>query len=1238
MESLAGAQKQYELLFKLAAQLAPNFNGTFKKAIETQKKLQNSINGVNSLQSKIDGYTKNSKAIDQQKEKLSRLSQEKERLNQKIQTNRNNMATLQAKIQETGDSTGQLTAQLAAEQRELEKNTDKLGRNKQQIQQTTAKIEQQEQKLNTLGQELEKAGVNTGNLTKENERLQSAYDKLRTSQERIGQINEQQQKVKDTIASTKGELLRTTGTLGAIAAAVYAGPVKSAMSFESNMAEVAKVVDWLKDDTGATTKQYTDLEKRILSLSSKIPMTAEEISEIMAAAGQSNVATNNKELTEFTEGAAKMGIAFDISAEQAGDWMAKWRTSFKMSQKEVITLSDQINYLSNTSAANASQISSIVTKIGPLGEVAGLASGEIAALGATLVSVGVNEDVAATGIKKVMTVMTAGSAATKRQTGVLNKLGLSATDLAKHMQTDAQGAILQFLEAVKKLPKAEQAAALKNYFGEEAVAAIAPLLTNLPYLREEFKKVGDASQYAGSMEAEYAARADTNENKLQLAKNSIQALSTTLGQAFLPVVGDAAEKIAVMANALTDFAAANPGAIQSIGKAVAVLGGLKVASLVAKLGILEIKSTILDFKKLMELLKFKTAETAVESVGFGTKIAGVGERLKGAGSSLKTYLTEVKGSFGGLKEAAGSIFADNFIVTKITGLLSTARGKMLGGIGAIGNVLRSAVTSIGTGTIGILTTVFQGLAGKIGGLAGMIGTALGNNAIITVIASKLSGGFGKIATLAAPLGNVFKTILAPLANLAGPIGGIVGKVLPIVGVVTTLIAVFKLLKNHLQDIRNFIQSTFGDEALKVFDTMISAISGIGNVISTALSGGVDKARTAIQSLFGDAGAKQFDVFIQSISQIMDVFGAVTDAIAGFLEAAAPSIFAIIQSIATFMASMIGIVAGFIAAIMPTISEIAVFLQTYVLPILQEIFNFIAITMLPTIATLIQTILPTITTIIAAILPVIQVGLQTIWTVAQPILAALVSGTGAAIQAILPILTSIVSAIRGVLQGIQTVLQGIIQFVRGVFTGQWGAAWRGIQTAFKGVWQAITSIARGAIGTIKGLISGVTGMIGKIGSAAQSAKNFVGKVLGGGGSSKKSSGGGKVKKHARGTASTDDTFIAGENGPELVTNAPHRSVYTAAQTENLFAAQRAAQKAAEVQKQTASVQSNPPAVAGSGNGTNKNVTINITNNVEVNGNEPGDIDEKLKANNESIMQQIDEKLDADDDDERRTRYE
>ena len=37
-----------------------------------------------------------------------------------------------------------------------------------------------------------------------------------------------------------------------------------------------------------------------------------------------------------------MGIAFDITADQAGDMMSKWRTAFGMGQKEVVALADQV--------------------------------------------------------------------------------------------------------------------------------------------------------------------------------------------------------------------------------------------------------------------------------------------------------------------------------------------------------------------------------------------------------------------------------------------------------------------------------------------------------------------------------------------------------------------------------------------------------------------------------------------------------------------------------------------------------------------------------------------------------------------------------------------------------------------------------------------------------------------------------------------------------------------------------
>lgn len=48
--------------------------------------------------------------------------------------------------------------------------------------------------------------------------------------------------------------------------------------------------------------------------------------------------------------------------------------------------------------------------------------------------------------------------------------------------------------------------------------------------------VGDAQQYAGSMEAEYAARAATTANNIQLYENRIAALKIQLGTYLLPIL------------------------------------------------------------------------------------------------------------------------------------------------------------------------------------------------------------------------------------------------------------------------------------------------------------------------------------------------------------------------------------------------------------------------------------------------------------------------------------------------------------------------------------------------------------------------------------------------------------------------------------------------------------------------------------------------------------------------------
>lgn len=324
-----------------------------------------------------------------------------------------------------------------------------------------------------------------------------------------------------------------------------------------------------------TPVQFKQMGDDIGKMSERLPMAANDIAKIVAAGGQSGIA--REELLGFAEAAVKMGIAFDQTAEESGDMMAKWRTSFKLTQGDVETLADKINYLGNTGPANTKQISDIVTRIGPLGEIAGLASGQIAALGATMAGVGVEQDVAATGIKNFMLAMTKGSAATKDQALAFKALRLDSKTLAKAMQTDAQGAVLDILDRIKRVDKDKQAGLLSELFGTESITAIAPLLTNLDLLKGNLQKVADAQKYSGSMENEYASRAATTANNLQLLRNAVASLARAVGSALLPGINAVVGGLRPMISGVADLIQHNPQLVKGIAMAAGAFTALRVA-------------------------------------------------------------------------------------------------------------------------------------------------------------------------------------------------------------------------------------------------------------------------------------------------------------------------------------------------------------------------------------------------------------------------------------------------------------------------------------------------------------------------------------------------------------------------------------------------------------------------------------------------------------------------------------
>ena len=440
-----------------------------------------------------------------------------------------------------------------------------FGSANKEISELNDKIKENRSLLKTLKQ-AQKDGVITAasyknavaQINPEIERLTKAQQKYINQQSKLNGLQE-------GMRSHGANALQYAGMAYSVAQVADA-----AVKFESSMADVRKVVDF------DSPEQFKQMGKDILDLSTRIPMAAEGLAQIVAAGGQSGIARD--ELLGFAESAAKMGVAFDITAEQAGDMMAKWRTAFKMGQSDVVKLADKINFLGNTTAASAPLISDVVTRIGPLGSVGGVASGEIAALGASLVGSGVTSEIAATGIKNLILALVSGESATKSQNEAFAALGLNAIDMAKYMQKDARGAILSVLEAVQRLDKEQQASVMAELFGKESISAIAPLLSNLDALKTNFDAVSDASKYAGSMEKEFQTRAETTANAMELMNNSIYRTKVAIGQGLLPAIAPVASVVADAATAVGNFATEYPNLTGAVLGGTGALFGVAAAA------------------------------------------------------------------------------------------------------------------------------------------------------------------------------------------------------------------------------------------------------------------------------------------------------------------------------------------------------------------------------------------------------------------------------------------------------------------------------------------------------------------------------------------------------------------------------------------------------------------------------------------------------------------------------------
>lgn len=311
------------------------------------------------------------------------------------------------------------------------------------------------------------------------------------------------------------------------------GTVGASIKFEEAFSNVKKVLN-------GTPAQLSQVRSQILEMSKQLPNSAEGLTDIFAAAAQSNIPF--QELGKFSEMVAKVAVAWDVTEGQTSDALAKIKNQLNMNVDQIGLYSDAINHLGNNTAAAAPDLVDFSKRVAAQGDLFGFTATQTLAFGGAMIAAGGQTNVAATSFRNMGNALTVGANASKKVRGAFAQLGLDAVKTSKKMQKDAIGTTLDTLDRIQKLPEWQRITVARALFGDEA-RALMPVISNATELRRQLGLVATEGNYAGSAVQEFEQKAATTANSLKLLGNRIRAIGIGIGDGWAPTIKDAADGI-----------------------------------------------------------------------------------------------------------------------------------------------------------------------------------------------------------------------------------------------------------------------------------------------------------------------------------------------------------------------------------------------------------------------------------------------------------------------------------------------------------------------------------------------------------------------------------------------------------------------------------------------------------------------------------------------------------------------
>lgn len=390
----------------------------------------------------------------------------------------------------------------------------------------------------------------------------------------------------NAINNTASNIASKSLLLGAALGAPLLLAANDAIKFEDRLADVAKT-------TGLSGKALDAYGDAILDIATKTRTSIPDLQKIGEIGGQLGVATN--ELVAFTKASNQFAVALgndyggtEIAITQVGKINKLFKDTRQLDISTSITkVGSVINELGAVGAGTSANINDFVLRLGALPDALKPSATSAAALGTYLEELGINAEIGAGGLTKVL--LDAG----KKLPEFAKQMGMTSDQAKALLATDATGFITKLASSFKGVAPEVLAKKLRGLGidSQESIKVLGALGSNTERLTKLQEIANKAFTDGTSLQNEYNKKNDTTAAKLAIAKNNMQAFSIVIGTELLPALTALLQKVSPFIKGISDWAKEHPNLTRVIIGTVAAVSGL----LIVMGGFAAVVSTITGF-------------------------------------------------------------------------------------------------------------------------------------------------------------------------------------------------------------------------------------------------------------------------------------------------------------------------------------------------------------------------------------------------------------------------------------------------------------------------------------------------------------------------------------------------------------------------------------------------------------------------------------------------------------------